>query len=230
MKTIGLIGGMTWLSSLEYYKLINKLVHERLGGHHSAKTILVSHDFAEIAALQQEGRWDILTNMMIDSAITLEKAGAELIIMCVNTMHKVANDIVDNITIPLLNISDSTAKEIHRLNLKKVGLLGTKFTMEQDFFSGRLERNHSINVLIPTETERNTIHDIIHQELAIGEFHTNSKEYILEVIENLAAQGAQGIVLACTELPLLLKPADVNLPLFNTTEIHASSAVDLALS
>jgi aspartate racemase len=230
MKTIGLIGGMTWLSSLEYYKLINKLVQERLGGKHSAKIILISHDFAEIATLQQNSRWDILTKMMIDSSVTLEKAGAELVVMCVNTMHKVADDIIDKIDIPLLHIVDSIAHEIKRLNLKKVGLLGTKFTMEQDFFGGRLEKDHNITVLIPNETERNAIHEIIYQELAVGEFRTESKEYIGTVIEDLAKCGAQGVIIGCTELPLLIKPEDVTIPLFDTTAIHVNAAVNVALS
>lgn len=230
MKTIGLIGGMTWLSSLEYYKLINKLIQEKLGGQHSAKIILVSHDFAEIATLQQKDSWDSLTNMMIDSAVTLEKAGAEIVVMCVNTMHKVADDIIDNIGIPLLHIVDSTAQEIQRLNLKTIGLLGTKFTMEQDFFSGRLEKKHGITVLIPNEAERNAIHEIIYQELASGKFRTESNEYIRRVIQDLTNRGAQGVILGCTELPLLIKPEDTTIPLFDTTTIHVNAVVNLALS
>ena len=230
MKTIGLIGGMTWLSSLEYYKLINKLVQERLGGQHSAKIILISHNFDEIATLQQNGEWDRLTKLMIDSAVTLEKAGADLVVMCVNTMHKVADDIIANIDIPLLHIVDSTAQEIKRLKLKKVGLLGTKFTMEQDFFGGRLKKEHNITVLIPNEAKRNTIHEIIYQELASGEFRAESKEYIREVIQDLTKHGAQGIILGCTELPLLIKPEVVTIPLFDTTAIHTNAVVTFALS
>jgi aspartate racemase len=229
MKTIGLIGGMTWLSSLEYYKLINKLVQERLGDQHSAKIILISHDFAEIATLQRNGRWDILTDMMIDSAVTLEKAGAGLVVMCVNTMHRVADDIIDKIGIPLLHIVDSTAQQIKQLNLKKIGLLGTKFTMEQDFFSGKLEREHSITAIIPNEAERNAIQEIIYQELALGEFRAESKEYIEKVIQCLTRRGAQGVILGCTELPLLIKPENDIIPPFDTT-IHVKAAVNLALS
>ncbi len=230
MKTIGLIGGMTWHSSLEYYKLMNTLVQKRLGGKHSAKIILISHDFNEIATLQHNSRWDILTTMMIDSSVTLEKAGAELVVMCVNTMHKVADDIIDKIDIPLLHIVDSTAQEIKRLNLKRVGLLGTKFTMEQEFFGGRLEKEHNITVLIPNETERNAIHEIIFEELAAGEFRIESKEYIRTVIDNLANRGAQGVIFGCTELPLLIKPEDVTIPLFDTTAIHVNAAINAALS
>ena len=229
MKVIGLIGGMSWESTLEYYKIINELVKERLGGLHSAKILLYSVDFEEISELQHKGKWERLTEVMIDIAKRLEKAGAEFLLICTNTMHKMADDIQERISIPLLNIVDVTAQRIKELGLRKVGLLGTKFTMEDDFYKGRLAKKHGINVLIPDKEERQVVHDIIYKELCLGIIKQSSREKIMKIIDNLVKKGAEGIILGCTELPLIIRQEDCEVPLLDTTRIHAEAAVEYAI-
>lgn len=229
MKKIGLIGGMSWESSLEYYRIINETIKQKLGGLHSAKCILYSVDFAETNTLQHEGKWKDLTELMIEAAQKLEKAGAEFIVICTNTMHKTAGDIQNNVNIPILHIADATAEKILSKGLRKVGLLGTKFTMEEDFYKRRLKERFDIEVIIPDSNEREIIHNIIYNELCLGILKHSSKERFQKVIKNLAANGAEGVILGCTEIPLLIKEEDVDIPLFDTTNIHAKSAVEFAL-
>ena len=229
MKKIGLIGGMTWESTLEYYRIINESVKEKLGGLHSADCILCSFDFANIEKLQIKRKWRELTNLMIDSSQTLEKTGAEFIVICTNTMHKTADEIQDNIRIPILHITDVTAEEIIKKGLNKVGLLGTIFTMEEDFYKKRLKDKYDIDTIIPSKKERETINDIIYKELSHGITKQSSKENYIEIINNLLSRKAEGIILGCTEIPLLIKQKDVNSPVFDTTMIHAKAAVEYAI-
>jgi aspartate racemase len=229
MKAIGLVGGMSWESTLEYYRIINEHTKERLGGFHSARLVLYSVDFAEVESQQHEGRWDDLTRLMTDAAQRVERAGAELLVICTNTMHKMADDVQKGIRIPILHIVDVTAAAVKSRSMKRVGLLGTRFTMEQDFYKGRLLRNHGIEVLIPEEKEREAIHRILYDELCLGEIKERSKETFRSIIDGLEARGAQGIILGCTEIPLLVNQADYRLPLFDTTTLHARAAVDFAL-
>lgn len=229
MKTIGLIGGMSWESSQEYYRIINETVKGILGGFHSAKSIMYSVDFEEVEKLQHQGEWEKLTKLMIEAAQKVEKGGADFVIICTNTMHKVAEEVQSNIKIPLLHIADATAEKINEEGLKKIGLLGTKFTMEKSFYKGRLIDKFGIGVIIPNEEERQTVHDVIYDELCLGEVKQFSKNKFIEIIQNLISNGAEGIVLGCTEIPLLIKQEDVNVPLFDTTTIHAKAAVDYAL-
>jgi len=228
MKKIGLIGGMTWESTLEYYRIINESVKEKLGGLHSADCILCSFDFANIEKLQIKRKWRELTNLMIDAAQILEKTGAEFIVICANTMHKTADEIQDNIRIPVLHITDVTAEEIIRKGLKKVGLLGTIFTMEEDFYKKRLKDEYDIDTIIPSKSEREIINDIIYKELSHGITKQSSKENYIEIINNLLSRKAEGIILGCTEIPLLIKQKDVTSPVFDTTSIHAKAAVEYA--
>lgn len=230
MKKIGLIGGMSWESSLEYYRIINETVKQKLGGLHSAECVMYSVDFDEIEKLQHQGKWEELTQIMIDCAQRLEKAGANLIIICTNTMHKMAEEVESSITIPLLHIADATAEKIKEKGFKKVGLLGTKFTMEEDFYKGRLIDKHAIEVIIPNSEEMQIIHDIIFNELCLGEIKETSKEQYKKIIRNLAKKGAEGVILGCTEIPMLIKQEDVDVPLFDTTRIHAEFAVDYAIN
>lgn len=229
MKTIGLIGGMSWESSLEYYRIINEMTKQKLGGFHSAKSVLYSVDFEEIERLQHRGRWDELTQVMVRAAQSLERAGAELIVICTNTMHKMADDVQASIGIPLLHIADATANQITLQNLHTVGLLGTKFTMEQDFYKGRLSEKFGLKVLIPSDDEREIVHSVIYNELCLGEVKESSRAEYIRIINNLATRGAQGIILGCTEIPLLVKQRDVSVPIFDTTTIHAKHAVEMAL-
>lgn len=229
MKTIGLIGGMSWESSLEYYKIINETVKSKLGGLHSAKCLMYSVDFNEIELLQHQNRWNELTDIMVSTADVLKKGGADFIVICTNTMHKMADDIGNRVGIKVLHIAEVTGEEIVKKGLKKVALLGTKFTMEQDFYKKVLEDKFNIEVLIPDEDERNAIHDIIYNELCKGIINESSKKEYIEIINNLVSKGAEGIVLGCTEIPLLIKQEDVNVPIFDTTTIHAISAVEYAL-
>jgi len=229
MKTIGLVGGMSWESTLEYYRVINQHTKERMGGFHSAKLVLYSVDFAEVESAQHEGRWDDLTRLMIDAAQRVERAGAELLLICTNTMHKMADDVQKNIGIPLLHIVDVTASAIKSRSIKRVGLLGTRFTMEQDFYKQRLVQKHGLDVLIPEEKEREDIHRILYNELCLGEIKERSKGIFRSIIANLEARGAQGIILGCTEIPLLVSQAEYKIPLFDTTTLHARAAVDAAL-
>ena len=229
MKTIGLIGGMSWESSLEYYRIINETVKMKLGGLHSAKSLMFSFDFAEIEKMQSEGDWLSATIMMVDVAKRLELSGADFVIICTNTMHRMAEAVQDSISIPLLHIADATAQKIKELNYKKVGLLGTRFTMEQDFYKKRLFEKHAIEVIIPDEDERIEVHNIIYQELCLGIIQQNSRARYKSIIANLAAKGAEGIILGCTEITLLISEKDVAVSLFDSTRIHAKAAVDYAL-
>jgi aspartate racemase len=229
MKTIGLIGGMSWESSLEYYRIVNESVKERLGGFHSAKCIMYSVDFEEIEKLQHQGKWDQATDLMIDAARRVEKGGADFVVICTNTMHKMADDVQESINIPLLHIADVTAEKIKEKGMQKVGLLGTRFTMEEDFYRLRLQEKHGLEVIIPDEEERQTIHSILYSELVMGEIKEISKETFQKIIGNLVARGAEGVILGCTEIPLLVKQEDYEIPLFDTTAIHARAAVEYAL-
>lgn len=228
MKTIGLIGGMSWESSLLYYQIINQRIKERLGGHHSAKSLMYSVDFQEIKTLQDQGKWDEATKIMIESAQKLESGGADLIVICTNTMHKMAKEVEESVSIPLLHIADATANEIVKDGIKKVALLGT--TMEQDFYKGRLIEKFGLDVNVPNETERKIIHDIIYQELCLGIIKEESKQSYLKIINRLSQQGAEAIILGCTEITLLISQDDCSIPVYDTTRLHAESAVDFALS
>jgi len=230
MKTIGMIGGMSWESSIEYYRIINEKVKENLGGLHSAKSLMYSVDFAEIEALQHAGRWDEATQAMIEAAKHVESGGADFIVICTNTMHKMADEVEAAIGIPLLHIADATAEAIKSQKLGKIGLLGTKFTMEEDFYRGRLVEKHGLDVLIPGADDREIVHRVIYDELVLGEIKAKSREVYKQIIEKLIAEGAQGIILGCTEIGLLVKDEDSRVPLFDTTNIHAVAAVEMALS
>ncbi|MBW1732355.1 MAG: aspartate/glutamate racemase family protein [Deltaproteobacteria bacterium] len=229
MKTMGLIGGMSWESTLEYYRIINEEVRNRLGGQHSAELLLYSLDFHPIEELQRQGKWDEMTQILIDAAKRLEKAGADFVLICTNTMHKMAPEVQDSIKVPLLHIADATAEQIKASGFSKVGLLGTKYTMEQDFLKGHLSSKHGLEVVISDDASRDIVHNVIYDELCLGTIKEESKKKFLKIIQDLAANGAQGIILGCTEIPLLVHAEDTSLPLFNTTAIHAKKAVDMAL-
>jgi aspartate racemase len=230
MKTLGLIGGMSWESSLEYYRIINETVREQLGGLHSARIVMHSFDFAKIAELQHTGNWDEASKLLAGAAKRLEQAGAEILVICTNTMHISADYIRKNVNIPLLHIADATAEQIKARGLKKVGLLGTKFTMEEDFYKGRLSDTHGIEVIIPDEHERQIIDRVIYDELCIGQVKRNSKEKFRRIMQDLAEDGAEGIILGCTEICLLVGQGDAEIPVFDTTKIHATLAGRYALS
>lgn len=228
MKTIGLIGGMSWESSAVYYEYVNRAVQARLGGFHSCRCLLLSVDFAEVERLQHAGDWAALDELMGDAARRLELAGAELIVLCTNTMHLCQEAIRARTSIPFLHIAEATAREIERAGLSTVGLLGTRFTMEKDFYKEVL-REWGIEVIIPDAGDREVVHRIIYQELVHGKIETASREMYCQVIGRLAARGAEGIVLGCTEIPLLVSTKDVTVPVFDTTRIHAERAVEWAL-
>lgn len=229
MKTIGLIGGMSWESSAVYYDLINKKVRELLGGFHSCKSIMVTVDFEEIVPLQHKDDWKSLDKMMADSAKQLEAAGADFVVLCTNTMHLCSQAIVENISIPFLHIAEATGLEIVKKNLKKVGLLGTKFTMEKDFYKEYIFTHFGVEVSIPPEEEMDQVHKIIYQELVHGKFKDDSRNIYKKIIHNLKRRGAEGVILGCTEIPLLISDSDVNIPCFDTTTIHAEKAVEWAI-
>ena len=228
MKTIGLIGGMSWESTSEYYRIINEEIKERLGGLHSAKCLINSVDFEEIERFQSRGDWNGAGEVLANAAYSLQKGGADFIIICTNTMHKVVGKIKAKIDIPVLHIADATAKEIKRKDIQKVGLLGTKYTMEQDFYKSRIEENN-IKVIVPSEKNRKEINKVIYTELCLGKIVSQSREYYKRVIEELVQKGAQGIILGCTEIGLLIKQENVSVPIFDTTHIHAIEAVKVAL-
>lgn len=228
MKTIGLIGGISWESSALYYQLINKLVNKELGGLHSCKSILYTVDFEEIAQLQKENNWQTLADLMVEAAISLEKAGADMVLICANTMHKVAHQVQSSITIPLMHIGDAVSESILDIGFKKVGLLGTKYTMEQDFLKDRI-KSQGIEIITPDDADREIVHLVIYQELAKGILNPSSKEAYLKIIDKLASLGAEGVILGCTEIGLLLNQQDTEVALFDTTIIHAKKAVKEAL-
>jgi aspartate racemase len=226
---IGLIGGMSWESSAEYYRIINREVQKRLGGVHSARSLMWSVDFGEIEKLQHLGDWDKLTEQMIDAAIRLERGGAAFVLMCTNTMHRMAEAVSNAINIPLLHIADPTGEKIRAAGFRKVGLLGTAFTMEQDFYKVRLEDLFGLEVIVPQAEDRRMVHDIIYRELVAGKVLPESRNVYREIIARLIEEGAQGIILGCTEIMLLVSNDDSSVPLFDTTTIHAIAAVDRAL-
>ncbi|MEC1716258.1 aspartate/glutamate racemase family protein [Schinkia azotoformans] len=228
MKTIGLMGGMSWESSVEYYRIINEEVKNRLGGLHSAKCLLYSVDFAEIERFQAGGEWEKAGKLLGDVAHSLEKGGADFIVICTNTMHRVIDYVEEKIRIPILHIADTTAKQIKKSNLNTVGLLGTKYTMEQDFYKSRIE-SKGIKVLVPNGAEREMVNKVIYEELCLGNIQQSSRDYYKMVIKNLVDNGAEGIILGCTEIGLLVKQEDSEVPLFDTTVIHAIEAVNAAL-
>lgn len=229
MKTIGLLGGMSWQSTASYYQAINQGVNEKLGGLNSAKILLNSVNFAQIEKLQQQGLWHECSDILSAGAKSLELAGADFILICTNTMHKVASEIEANITIPILHIADATAEALLANNINKVGLLGTSFTMAQDFYKSRLTDKYAIKVIVPSESDQTIIHDIIYDQLCNGKIIDLSRQLYLQIIDKLFAQGAQAVILGCTEIALLVKQSDTQVPLFDTTEIHANSAIRLAL-
>jgi aspartate racemase len=229
MKTIGMIGGMSWESSVEYYRIVNEAIKERLGDLHSAKCLMYSVDFAEIELLQREDRWEEATRAMIEAARRVEAGGADFLIICTNTMHKMADQVQASLGIPLLHIADATAEAVKSRGLKRVGLLGTRFTMEGDFYRRRLVEKHGLEVLIPGPADRAIVHRVIYEELVLGRIEPASKKEYLRIIASLADAGAEGIILGCTEIGLLVSQADSRLPLFDTTRIHALAAVQFAL-
>ncbi|WP_448207570.1 aspartate/glutamate racemase family protein [Azospirillum sp. sgz302134] len=228
-KVIGLIGGMSWESSAEYYRIINERVRDRLGGLRSARCLMWSFDFAEVEALQHAGRWDDATALMIDAAQRLERGGADFVVICTNTMHRMAAEVQAAIGLPLLHIADPTAERIQAAGLRRVGLLGTAFTMEQDFYKGRLADKHGLEVLVPDDEDRATVHRIIYDELVQGRVEAESRQAYRRIIARLVERGAQAVILGCTEIMLLVRPEDSAVPLYDTTTIHAEAAVDLAV-
>ena len=229
MKTIGLIGGLSWESSIEYYRIINQETQRRLGGLHSAKCLMHSFDFAEIEALQEAGDWEAATARMIAAARSLEAAGAACVVICSNTMHRMADDIAAAVDLPLIHIADATAELILHDGLRSVGLLGTRYTMEQDFYKGRMVDRFGLNVLIPDAEGRDIVHRVIYEELVRGVIKSESRESYLTVIENLRKEGAQAVILGCTEIGLLIKPEHCPIPSYDTTYLHALAAVEWAL-
>ncbi|MER5866338.1 aspartate/glutamate racemase family protein [Kitasatospora sp. NPDC002040] len=228
MKVIGLIGGMSWESSAEYYRLLNELTRDRLGGLHSARCVLWSVDFAEIEQLQAAGEWDRAGAVLADAARALEAAGAELLLICTNTMHKVADRVAAAVSVPLLHLADATALAVGAAGLTRVGLLGTAFTMEQSFYRDRLAA-HGLDVLVPDAPGRAVVHRVIYEELCLGVVREESRAAYRTVIEELVARGAQGVILGCTEIELLISPADSPVPVFATTRLHAEAAIAAAL-
>ena len=229
MKTIGLIGGMSWESSIEYYRIINEETQKRLGGLHSARCMMFSFDFAEIEELQMAGDWETATQRMIQAAQQVERGGGECIVICTNTMHKMADDVQRAISIPLIHIADATAQVIQAEPLKTIGLLGTRFTMEDDFYKGRMIDRFGLNVLIPNEKERDRVHRIIYEELVLGVITDDSRQQYQAIIDTLKDDGAEGVILGCTEIGLLIKPEHSSIPVFDTTYLHAVAAVEWAL-
>jgi aspartate racemase len=228
--TIGLIGGMSWESSAQYYRLINEGVRDRVGGVASARTLMWSFDFARIEALQHAGDWDALAGEMAEAAKALERGGADFLVLCTNTMHRCAQAFEDAVAVPLLHIADPTAEAIRAAGLSKVGLLGTAFTMEQDFYRGRLEERFGLEVLIPEPEDRAAVHGIIYRELVTGQVLDASRDVYRAVIQRLVARGAQGVILGCTEIMLLIGQEDSAVPIFDTTTLHATAAVEMALA
>jgi len=230
VRTLGLIGGMTWHSTVDYYRLINEGVQKRLGGLHSASLILLSVDFEPIESLQERGDWAAMGRLMGEWARRLEAAGAEGLVICANTMHRLAEDVTGAVRVPLLHIADATAAAVKNSGLKTLGLLGTRHTMELNFYRGRLAARHGLNVLVPDEPGRTAVHDIIYKELGRGIVREEARRAYVAVIEGLVGRGAEGVILGCTEIPLLIKAKDSPVPVFDTTALHAAAAVDFALA
>lgn len=229
MKTLGLIGGMSWESTVPYYRQINQQINQRLGGLHSAKIILYSVDFQQIEALQRSGDWEQAGRILAEAAQALQRAGAEGLVLCTNTMHKVADAILAATPLPFLHIADATAQQIKAKGLRRIGLLGTRFTMEQDFYKSRLAAQ-DIEVIIPDQAGRGLVHQVIYEELCRGQIHPASRLAYQQIIADLVAQGAEGVILGCTEIGLLVQPEDAAVPLFDTTAIHARTAADWMLA
>jgi aspartate racemase len=227
--TIGLIGGMSWESSAEYYRIINREMNRRLGGVHSAQCLMYSVDFEGIKRLQHEGDWERLAEAMKEAAVRLERGGADFIVLCTNTMHRVADAIAASVSIPTLHIADPTADKIKAAGFQRIGLLGTAFTMEQDFYKGRLQQRHGLEVIVPDENDRRIVHEIIYKELVLGQIRPESRQAYRAIIARLIERGAQAVILGCTEIMLLVSDEDSAVPLFDTTTIHALAAVDWAL-
>ena len=230
MRTIGLLGGMSWESTLTYYRAINEGVKQRLGGLHSARIVLYSVDFDPIEKLQQSGDWEATGDILSDAARRIEAGGADFMLICTNTMHKVADQVAAAVKIPLLHIAEATGEALRRASVNRVGLLGTAFTMEQDFYKGRLTEKYGLEVLVPDANERLMVHDVIYQELCLGVIKPQSKQAYVDIVDHLARQGAEAVILGCTEIGLLIKQTDTTVPLYDTTFIHAEQAVTLALS
>lgn len=230
MKTIGLLGGMSWESTSHYYRLINQNINQTLGGLHSAKIVMVSVDFQPLERLMQSGNWTECGNHLADEARRVEAAGADFLLICTNTMHKVAGEVAKAVKIPLLHIADATAERIKSENIKTIGLLGTSFTMEEDFYCGRLKEKHGLNVIIPSREERKIVHDVIFDELCRGTINTHSREAYLRIIDMMGKQGAKAVIAGCTEIGMLVDQNQTQVPLFDTTAIHAEQAVHLALA
>jgi aspartate racemase len=230
MKRIGLLGGMSWESSIEYYRLVNEIVAERRGGLHSADCLLRSVDFADVEALQRTGRWEEAGRLLAHEARALTAGGAELLVLCTNTMHKVADEIAAAVDIPFVHIADTTADAVRAEGLGVVGLLATAYTMEQDFYVGRLRERHGLDVLVPGAEDRGIVHDVIYRELCVGVVEDRSRGEYRRIMRDLAGRGAEGILLGCTEIDLLVGPADSPVPVFDTTRLHAERAVELALA
>jgi aspartate racemase len=229
LKTIGLLGGMSWESSAEYYQIINETIAKRLGGNHSARCLMYSFDFAEIEELQKAGDWKQATVSMIEAARSLEKGGAEFLVICTNTMHKMADEVQQSIQIPLLHIVDAVADQVMQQKHRRIGLLGTMFTMEEAFYKERLSNRYKLEVLIPEKGDRQIVHRIIHDELVSGKILSSSRDEYKRIIASLVVKGAEAIILGCTEIGLLIKNNDSAVPLFDTTKIHALAAVEYAL-
>ena len=229
MKTIGLLGGMSWESTALYYQLINKFVKERLGGLHSAQIAMVSVDFQEIEDLQHKDKWVEAGELLSQAALRIQAAGADFLLICTNTMHKVAPQIEKTVDIPLLHIADAAAEAIKGQGLRSIGLLGTKFTMEQEFYAGRLTERHGLTVLIPGKADRDIVHRVIYEELVLGVVKDESRNEYLQIMNDLHARGAEGVIEGCTEIVMLVKQEHTSIPLFDTTAIHAQKAVDMAL-
>ena len=229
MKTIGLLGGMSWESTVTYYQTINALVKQQLGGFHSAKILLYSVNFDPIEKLQHKGDWAGTAEILTKAAMNLENGGADFLLICTNTMHRVAPQIQESLTIPILHIADATAEELKKSKINKVGLLGTAFTMEHDFYKGRLREKHGLKVITPDQEDRNLVHDVIYNELCMGKFNENSKNAYMQVIEKLKESGAEAVILGCTEIALLVGKEKTSIPMFDTAKIHAQQSVKLAL-
>lgn len=229
MKTIGLLGGMSWESTIEYYRLLNEAVRAELGGLHSAKILMYSVDFEELVLLKHKGAWDKIGRLLAEAAARLEAGGADCIVLATNTMHKVADNISISTKIPLLHIADATAEAVKQQGIRRIGLLGTRFTMEESFYKDRLIHQHGLAVQVPNSEARNFVHDVIYDELCLGKIQERSRDRFREIIADLTNSGAEAIVLGCTEIGLLVGPQDSTVPLFNTTEIHTRAAVNWAI-